>query len=74
MSLRPREERKMRLDLLVRKLRGVPESKLKSVLAWVQFEWGVSKRVGVEYLEVLQDIEMISVDEELDIIFWKGKT
>ncbi len=73
MSLRPREERKMRLDLLFRKLKEVPESKLKSVLAWGQFEWGVSKRIMVEYLEVLQDIEMISVDEDLDIIFWKGK-
>ncbi len=63
----------MRLDLLLRKLKEVPESKLKSVLAWGQFEWGVSKSVMVDYLEVLQDIEMIDVDEDLDIIFWKGK-
>ncbi len=63
----------MKLDLLLRKLKGVPESKLKSVLAWGQFEWGVSKSVMMDYLEVLQDIEMIDVDEDLDIIFWKGK-
>ncbi len=73
MSLRPREERKMRLDLLYHKLKRQPQSNLRGIVAWGQFEWGVSKNVMVDYLGVLQDIGKISVDEELGIIFWEEK-
>ncbi len=67
----------MRLDRLAKKLSNSPESNLRGIVAWGQFEWGVSRSIMLDYLKVLEDIDMISVDEDPHsddgIIFWEGK-
>ncbi len=75
--MKPREERKMRLELLIKKLQTAPQSNLRGVLAWGMLEWGVSRNVMRDYLVVLQDSNLISIDEDHDggdgIIFWEKK-
>ncbi len=75
--MKPREERKMRLELLIKKLRVDPQSSLKGILAWGMLEWGVSRSVMRDYLTVLLDSSIISIDEDTEdgdgVIFWERK-
>ncbi len=61
----------MRLEMLRKKIAQAQESNLKRLVAWGCLTWGVSKSTIGDYLEILEDADLIEVNEGLDLVVWK---
>ena len=64
------ETRRQRIEEIKRMLIGADKFPLKKLLALISMKWGLTLEKGREYLEVLQTMGMISIDNDFGTVSW----
>lgn len=60
--------KQQRIKAIQKIITGTGEAQLSKVLALCSYKFGLSSRTSRQYLQVLEDLGFIEVDEEADLI------